>query len=311
VPDRHSLPPLARYAKLRLPDGTTRVVGYTEATRGCKHRCRHCPVVPVYDGRFRVVPIDVVLADVAQQVAQGAGHVTFGDPDFFNGIGHAERLLEAFARRFPGITYDVTIKVEHLLRHAALLPVLRRTGCLFVTTAVESLDDAVLARLEKGHTRQDFERLVPLMREAGLPLAPTFIPFTPWTTAASYRDLLATIERLDLAGHVPPIQLTLRLLVPEGSRLLELGEVRSLVGPFDAAALVHPWRHPDPGIDDLQREAAHLVAARDREPRETVFQALSALAARTGGATGRTMRTPRDAPRPRTDVPYLDEPWYC
>ena len=65
------------------------MVGYTEASRGCKHLCRHCPVVPVYEGVFRIVDREVVLADIRQQVAAGARHITFGDPDFFNGVGHA------------------------------------------------------------------------------------------------------------------------------------------------------------------------------------------------------------------------------
>ncbi len=165
MPLRDGLPPLTRYATLQV-NGETRMVGYTEASRGCKHRCRHCPIVPVYDGRFRVVPPDIVLADVRAQVAAGARHITFGDPDFFNGIRHADAIIRAFRREFPGLTYDVTIKVEHLLQHADMLPVLRDTGCIFVTTAVESVDDDVLAKLEKGHTRADFERAVDLSRRA-------------------------------------------------------------------------------------------------------------------------------------------------
>ena len=131
-----------------MPDGTARVVGSTEATRGCKHLCRHCPIVPVYDGQFRVVPVDVVLADIRAQVAQGAMHVSFGDPDFFNGPTHARRIVEAFHREFPSVTYDAIIKVEHLLTHRELLPVLVETGCLFVTSAVESVDDDALLEWE-------------------------------------------------------------------------------------------------------------------------------------------------------------------
>jgi len=41
VPDRGGLPALAEYAGLELPDGQRKVSGYTEATRGCKHLCRH------------------------------------------------------------------------------------------------------------------------------------------------------------------------------------------------------------------------------------------------------------------------------
>ena len=221
VPDRSGLPALTTYATLQW-GSERRTAGYTEASRGCKHRCRHCPIVPVYDGRFRIVPVDIVMADVRAQVAAGAQHITFGDPDFFNGIGHATAIVERFAAEFPGLSYDVTIKVEHLLDHADALPRLRDTGCAFVTTAVESVDDHVLELLEKGHTRADFERVVERARDVGLTLAPTFVAFTPWTTLAGYCDLLQTIDRLDLADHVSPVQLAIRLLVTESSRLLEL-----------------------------------------------------------------------------------------
>jgi radical SAM superfamily enzyme YgiQ (UPF0313 family) len=167
-PDRSDLPPLSAYAALQMPDGTQRVVGSTDSTRGCKHLCRHCPIVPVYRGQFRAIPVDVVMRDVAAQVAAGAQHISFGDPDFFNGPSHARRIVERLAAEHPGITYDATIKVEHLLKHADLLPLLRDTGCLFVTSAAESLDDEVLARLAKGHTRADFVRVVDACRAAGL-----------------------------------------------------------------------------------------------------------------------------------------------
>ena len=113
TPDRSGLPSLDRYATLRVADGSTRIAGYTEASRGCRHLCRHCPVVPVYGGQFRVVQADVVLADIDAQVAAGAQHITFGDPDFFNGPTHAMRIVERLHERHPSLTYDVTIKVEH------------------------------------------------------------------------------------------------------------------------------------------------------------------------------------------------------
>jgi radical SAM superfamily enzyme YgiQ (UPF0313 family) len=310
VPDRRGLPPLARYATLTMPDGATHVVGSTEASRGCRHLCRHCPIVPVYDGQFRVVPPEVVLADIEQQVAAGATHITFGDPDFFNGPTHALRIVEALHAAHPQVTYDVTIKVEHLLQHAQHLPELARTGCAFVTTAVEAVDDRILERLDKGHTRADFGRVVEACRSAGLVLNPTFVAFTPWTTLEGYRDLLETIERLDLIEHVAPIQLAIRLLIPSGSRLLELDETRDLVGRFDPDALVFPWRHSDPRVDQLQIQAETLIAQLLREGagRAATFARVSALAARAAGAADPAV----DAVSFRSPpVPYLSEPWYC
>ena len=307
VPARDGLLPLTRYATLQVLN-EQRTAGYTEASRGCKHRCRHCPIVPVYDGRFRVVPADVVLADVRGQVLAGARHVTFGDPDFFNGIRHADAVVRGFAREFPDVTYDVTIKVEHLLRHAGMLGVLRETGCAFVTTAVESVDDRVLAKLEKGHTRADFERVVGLCRDAGLSLAPTFMPFTPWTTLQGYLDLLHVIGRLDLVEHVSPIQLVIRLLIPQGSRMLELDDVRRAIAAFDARSLTYPWTHADPAVDELQAELTELVGLKLSSPRRDVFAKAWDLAHDRAGV--RAMRP--EAPFvSRAAIPYLNEPWYC
>ena len=165
VPDRRDLPPLQVYAHLKIGE-RSHVVGYTEASRGCKHFCRHCPIVPVYEGRFRIVQRAVVVEDIRRQVAAGAEHVTFGDPDFFNGIGHALPLLHDLHREFPRLTYNVTIKIEHLLRYAEHLPTLRQTGCLMVTSAVESVRDDVLRLLDKGHTRHDFLQALGLCRQA-------------------------------------------------------------------------------------------------------------------------------------------------
>ena len=166
TPDRAGLPLLEQYASLRMSDGSRRVMGSTDATRGCKHRCRHCPIVPVYHGQFRVVPLDVVMEDVRAQVAAGAQHISFADPDFLNGPTHARRLVERFHAECPDVSYDVTIKIEHLLKHADMVPVLRDTGCLFITSAVEAIDDLVLDHLLKGHTRRDFIDVAALCRAA-------------------------------------------------------------------------------------------------------------------------------------------------
>ena len=306
VPDRSGLPALNRYAGLQVGDGSRRIVGYTEASRGCKHLCRHCPIVPVYHGRFRVVSPEVVIEDIRGQVDAGAQHITFGDPDFFNGIGHARAVVEAFAKAFPGVTYDVTVKVEHLLKHRDALPLLARTGCLFVTSAVESVNDEVLLKLDKGHTRADFEAALAACRDAGVSLAPTFIPFTPWTTLRGYIDLLSAIAALDLVDQVAPIQLAIRLLVPNGSRLLELEDVRRVVGPFDARALVYPWRHADPRVDALQGEVERIVGSAIAASRSAVFASAWEAAHRAAGLNV-------DVPprRSRSTIPFLTEPWYC
>src|SRR6266851_6370944 len=308
VPDRAGLAPIAKYAHLIVPGDGYRVVGSTEASRGCKHLCRHCPIVPVYNGVFRIVARDVVLADVRQQVVAGAQHISFGDPDFFNGIRHAVELVEAFHAEFPGITYDVTIKIEHLRKQEKHLARLRDTGCLFVISAVESVDDGILERLDKGHTREDFLYVVRKFRELGMTLHQTFVPFTPWTTMEGYLDLLRVLAAEELIENVASIQLGIRLLIPEGSRLLELEEVRRMVGAFDAESLVYPWKNADWRVDLLSETVQGIAAEADRkkESRAAAFLRIWEAAHLAAGI---------DAPELQVTegraVPFLSEPWYC
>lgn len=310
VPDRADLPPMEKYAHLIIPGGGFRVVGSTEASRGCKHLCRHCPVVPVYRGVFRIVGRDVVMEDVRRQVHAGAQHISFGDPDFFNGIGHALKIVEEFHREFPEVSYDVTIKIEHLRKHEEFLSTLRDTGCLFVISAVESVDDAVLAHLDKGHTREDFLHVVRTFRKLGMTLHPTFIPFSPWTTLQGYLELLRVLNEEGLAENVAPIQLGIRLLIPEGSRLLELNEIRDIVEPFDAQALFYPWKNPDPRVDTLSG-AVQAIAAdgeKNKETRSRTFERIWDTVHAAAGITPSILAATQHLSLP---VPFLSEPWYC
>jgi len=318
-PDRTGLPPLSRYAALQMPDGSTRTVGSTDATRGCKHLCRHCPIVPVYQGRFYAVPVDVVLDDIRAQVAAGAQHITFGDPDFLNGPTHARRIVERVGEQFPSITYDVTIKIEHLLKHTEILPLLAQSGCLFITSAVESIDDYVLLQLAKGHTRADFVRAVQLCRTAGVMLMPTFVAFTPWTTLKGYVELLQTIEELELVEHVAPIQLAIRLLVTTGSPLLELADIRAVTSTFDPGSLTWPWRHRDPRVDALQEAIMRLVGSDANVARGSTFAAIweeAAKASDSGDDSIHISPRARESSRhasltPQPAVPHMTEAWYC
>jgi radical SAM superfamily enzyme YgiQ (UPF0313 family) len=312
VPDRSSLPALSKYAQLTQIDGTRRVVGYAEASRGCKHLCRHCPIVPVYNGQFRIIQRDVVLEDIRGQVERGAQHITFGDPDFFNGIGHAISLVQNIHQQFPLLTYDATIKIEHLLRHSEHIATLKETGCAFVTSAVESIDDNVLRILDKRHTRADFIRVVELCRSAGLPLAPTFVTFTPWLTLSGYADLLQLIADLNLVSSVAPVQWAIRLLIPKRSRLLDLPEVHSVLAGFDEAALSYRWVHPHPQVDALQQKVECFLrqAIKQELGRERIFEAIWHL---IGDVRGEPKPKSPDFPRLNGGcaIPYLTEPWFC
>ena len=308
VPDRTTLPPLERYARFRY-NGTTALAGYTETSRGCLHTCRHCPVTPIYKGRFFVIPREIVLQDIRQQVAMGARHITFGDPDFFNGPGHSMAVVRQMHREFPDLTFDVTIKIEHILEFRRYFPELKELGCAFVVSAVESLNDEVLAKLKKGHTRADVVEALAILGEAGIPLRASFVAFTPWATIDDYFEMLDFVETHGLIQHVDPVQYSIRLLIPPGSAILELPDTEAWLGPLDAASYTYRWEHPDPRMDELHRRVSELVEEATRTDTDVVatFYAVKALAAEVAGVP-----IPESQPEPTSSpAPGLTEAWFC
>jgi len=310
LPRRDLLPPLARYAHVDTGEGL-KVAGYVEASRGCAHQCLHCPITPVYGGRLRIAAEDVVLDDVRQLVAMGAEHVTFGDPDFFNGIRHSLRIVEALHAEYPRLTFDATIKVEHLLEHRQHLRPLREAGCLFVVSAVEAVQDHVLANFRKGHTAADVVEALALTAAAGLPLRPTFVPFTPWTSLDDYLELLEFVARHALVRHVDTVQFAIRLLVPRGSSLIGTPAMDPFLGPFDETTFSYRWRHPDLRVERLHEQVSAVVeqAARDGEDAALTFARIHDLARAAAGRTPAPLDLTRLAALP--PVPRLTEPWFC
>ena len=310
LPERKSLPGLGRYAQLEL-NGERRLAGAVEASRGCKHHCLHCPIPPIYGGRFFIVPKETVLEDVRGLVRAGARHMTFGDPDFLNGPGHSLAIVRSMHEEFPELTFDFTAKIEHILKEKRFFPELARLGCLFVISAVESLSDVVLSKLRKGHTRRDVFAALDILRDAGIALRPSWVAFTPWTTLEDYLDMLGTIEREALVDHVDPVQLSIRLLVPPGSSLLTGSDIMSYVQGFDQPNFYHRWSHPDRRMDDLHEAVSRVVAeaAARQEDADVTFEAVRLLALKALGR--QEERTAPRMPADRRKPPRLTESWFC
>jgi radical SAM superfamily enzyme YgiQ (UPF0313 family) len=311
VPERQQLPPPERYARLEL-NGEQLLAGYTETTRGCKHICLHCPVTPIYQGRFFAIPARIVLADIRGQVEQGVRHITFGDPDFFNGPTHAMRITRSLHAEFPNVTFDATIKIEHLLKHRYLLPELRDLGCAFIVSAVESINDDVLRHLDKGHTMEQVAETFDLMEQVDIPLRPSLMPFSPWESLESYIALLTFFEEHKLIEHVDPVHFSIRLLIPPGSALLDAPDTLEWLGELDAAAFTYRWIHPDPRMDDLHQAVCMLVEKAQNvqaDPIETFFH-IKALALATDDQD-MCVSCAIKAYGTRKVLPHLTESWFC
>lgn len=299
--------PLEMYAQFEDKD-EVRTVGYTETTDGCKHLCTHCPIPPVYNGKFFAVQRDTVLAEIGEQVVEGATHITFGDPDFLNGPTHGLRILRAMHETFPSLTFDFTTKIEHILKNREHFSEFAQLGCRFVISAVETLNEQVLTILDKHHTRADVKEAINIVHGAGVALRPTWVPFTPWTTLDDYLDLLQFIDTHGLVYHVDPVQYAVRLLIPPGSYLLKRPETKALSLVLDEASFSYTWVHGDARMDELHKTVNTLVESDARagvDPLKTFYR-IWRLAADMQGQPPPTQEKEAHLPAPR-----LTEAWFC
>ena len=304
-PDRSGLPSHDNYARLEWM-GEARLAGAVEASHGCRHRCRHCPIPVVYDGRMRVVGAESVLADIDQLAAGGVQHVTFGDPDFLNAPRYSMDLLRAAHAAHPDLTYDVTVKVEHILDHDTLWAEMAALGVLFVVSAFESTDRRTLDILDKNHTADDMARAVEVLRSAGIHVRPTWLPFFPWTTPAHLVDIVGFLDRHRLLSTTDPVQLAIKLLIPEVSLLENHPVVAPHLTTYRPESLSWAWEFENATVERLHDEI-DAIAAEGSDCGAEAIETLGSIRDRVGSVAGVDLGPmPVSAPAPR-----LTETWFC
>lgn len=249
LPARGLLPDIGQYPSHTTDFG---LMGNLETTRGCHHKCGYCSVFAAYGARVVPIPLEVVVGDAAQLADQGATHFTFIDAEFFNMRRHGVKAMEAINAELGPCTFEFTTRMDHLVEFAGLLPQMRELGLRRVTSALEFPSDRVLDAMDKEADVDLMRQAIRTVHDAGLELAPTFIPFTPWVT---YDELVRFDDFLDeteLAPRVSPTARQTRLYLYKGSPLLDspsLAGVELVERPYD-----YDWVHTDPRVDDLWQQ---------------------------------------------------------
>ena len=120
--------------------------------------------------------------------------------------------------------------------------------------------------------------------------------------------LLKRLVNLGLVESVAPIQLAIRLLIPQGSYLLHLPGFRDLIDAFDPDLLGYPWRHRDPRVDALQTAVQEFVERSEGDglARRDVFSRVWTMA--HDALQVSIPELPTSLGRP---IPRHSEPWYC
>lgn len=307
-PRREILEPIGSYKRVEV--GLRKLpTGYVETSVGCRHRCRHCPIPIVFDGKLRVHKVEDILQDVRRQVEEGAEHISIGDPDFMNAPIHSMKVLRLLHENFPGLTFDFTVKIEHILKHRGQWEEIRSLGCIYVVSAVESLSDTILAILDKGHSATDVEEAIDLLDDAGIGMHPSFLPFTPWTEVSDLIDILKFVYANSLDDTLEPVQLGIRLLVPPRSLLLSVPEMKEAITSYDADNFTYLWRFRNPVLEALQRRIAEIAQSAEAAG-DSFAETFARIWSTTQEITGMPLSLP-ERKATKAERVSSTEAWFC
>ncbi len=181
---------------------TPRHYAYVKISEGCDRHCAYC-AIPLITGRHQSRPMDDILAEVRQLVADGtkefnviAQELTYYGVDI-DGRQHIAELIEQMAD-IPG--------VEWIRLHYAypahfpwdLLRVMREKPniCRYLDIALQHISDRMLNRMQRHVTKEETYELIKRMRDEvpGIHIRTTLMVGFPGETEEDFEELTSFVR---------------------------------------------------------------------------------------------------------------------
>ncbi|HWR98521.1 MAG TPA: tRNA (N6-isopentenyl adenosine(37)-C2)-methylthiotransferase MiaB [Candidatus Methanoperedens sp.] len=186
------------------PLRASRVKAWVSVMFGCDNRCAYC-VVPLVRGRERSRRPVEVLAEVAALGSAGYREVTLLGQNV-NSYGRGLEPAADFAGLLRAIDGSAGIpRVRFTTSHpkdfsAGLMRALRDlpSACEAVHLPLQAGSDAVLRRMNRGYTLEDYRRIIGRLRETvpGVAVSTDIIVGFPGESAADFGCTLDALEEL-------------------------------------------------------------------------------------------------------------------
>ncbi len=172
------------------------------ASRGCCGRCSFCAVGPLWgaSGRWRGHSPEWFVARVEELVrSHGATRIIVVDDNFLGGPAPDQRAaaIAALMRQAKiHVPFSVMVRADTVCAYPRAFGELKEVGLHHVLLGLESGDDAILAKLTKGTTRQQGEEATAILDGMDITVTAGTIIFHPWMTRESIRADLEFLNRL-------------------------------------------------------------------------------------------------------------------
>lgn len=160
--------------------------------KSCPFSCAFCGF-PQRAGKYTYIGVDLVENELNAIANLGTvTTLTFIDDTFNVPKGRFKDILRMMIRNKYGFKWNSYLRSDHADEEA--IELMARSGCEGVFLGVESGSDQMLQRMNKSSRRQDYMRVIPLLKQHGVSTHASFIVGFPGETFETNQETLDFIE---------------------------------------------------------------------------------------------------------------------
>jgi len=198
-PARHLLKPNARFSS-QLFEGQkyveSEMATTITSTRGCPFNCAYCASPTIWKRRIRFRSPENFVGEIRQIIdTYGCRNFKFVDDNF---PLNKQRILE-IAQLLEPLNIHFRCHTRVSLIDEEVLSALKMAGCNEIAYGVETTDDYVLEKIQKGETVEQQEHALHLTKDAGL-LVRLYLmvglPFETWDTIHCLKEFIIKNRKL-------------------------------------------------------------------------------------------------------------------
>lgn len=135
---------------------------------GCPSKCSFCHA---WNFGFRLRDLENLCEEIEYVKSLGINHIYFRDATINTNIEHLENLCNIL-KKFD-VKWNCFARPDNLKKD--ILKLMKDAGCILIQFGVESSDDRVLKKIEKGITTKDIEDAFKNCTEVGIDTSAHFI----------------------------------------------------------------------------------------------------------------------------------------
>ena len=197
---------------MRVESGE-RYTRYLKIAEGCDKYCSYC-IIPRLRGRFRSIPLDMVLEEARELVKDGAKELILvaQETTLYGTDLYGKKSLHLLLHALSEIEGLVWIRVLYCYPEEIELPLIEEIRdnpkiCHYLDLPIQHSSDRILKAMNRKTRREELKEKIALLRREipDICLRTTLITGFPGETEEDFQDVLSFIteERFDRLGVFP------------------------------------------------------------------------------------------------------------